>query len=152
MDSVRILPLWATVLLGALAAGCGGPWGPIPGGALSGPEIACGTGFPTDLREIEVEVRPEDPYSVTTWNVVLDGTLYIPADFLNPVKRWPGFVDADERIRLRVDGLVHRCRAVRVTDADLVGRLRAAIAAKYDIAPDGIAARTEVWWYRVERR
>ena len=139
-------------VLAALVLGCGGPLGPIPGGALSGVEVACPNAFPADVREIQIEVRPEDPYSVTTWNVVLNGALFVPADFLNPMKRWPSFVEADERVRVRVDPLVYTCRAVRVRDADRIDALRSAAAAKYDLDPEGSAATTEVWWYRIERR
>ena len=138
--------------LAALALGCGGPLGPIPGGALSGVEVACPTAFPADVRQIQIEVRPEDPHSVTTWNVVLEGTLFVPADFLNPVKRWPSYVEADERVRVRVGALVYTCRAIRVVDAERIDLLRAAAARKYDLDPDGAAASTEVWWYRIERR
>ncbi len=147
----RMRPVWllAAVLL---FSACGGPWGPIPGGALSGAEIACGSTFPTDLQEVEIEVRPSDPYSVTIWNVVVDGTLYLSADFLNPGKRWPYFLEEDERLRVRVGGLVHACRGIRVTDTDRIQRLREAAARKYDLAEDGMAASVEVWWFRVGRR
>ena len=141
----------AAVLAG-LALGCGGPLGPIPGGALSGVEVACPDAFPSDVREIQIEVRPENPHSVTTWNVVLNGALFVPADFLNPVKRWPSYVEADERVRVRVGALVYACRALRVRDPGRIDALRSAAAAKYDLDPDGAAATTEVWWYRIQRR
>ncbi len=142
----------AACVLAALALGCGGPLGPIPGGVLSGPEVACPDAFPADVRELQIEVRPEDPYSVTTWNVVLDGVLHVPADFLNPVKRWPYYVEADDRVRIRMGALVYACRAVRLEDATRIQALREAAAAKYDLDPDGTAASAEVWWYRIERR
>ncbi len=132
--------------------GCGGPLGPIPGGALSGPEVACPDAFPSDVEAVQIEVRPADPYSVTTWNVVLDGTLHVPADFLNPVKRWPHYVEADDRVRVRVGPLVYACRALRVADPERIEALRTAAATKYDLDPDGFAASSEVWWYRITRR
>ncbi len=142
----------AAVAGALLLFACGGPLGPIPGGALAGPEVACPSSFPSDLRETEIEVRPEDPYSVTTWNVVLDGALHIPADFLNPVKRWPHFLEADDRVRLRVGSLVYACLAVRVEDPVRIDALRTAAARKYGLDPDGAAASTEVWWYRIVGR
>ena len=145
--------LAATLLvLLPVVVGCGGPLGPLPGGELSGAEVACPRAFPADVREIEIEVRPDDPYSVTTWNVVQGGRLYIPADFLNPVKRWPYFLEADPRIRIRTGALVYACQATRVEDADTIDRLRLAAAKKYDLDPEGAAASTEVWWFTVSRR
>lgn len=146
------IPAGAALALGALLVACGGPLGPIPGGALSGPELACPRAFPSDVRELQIEVRPGDPYSVTTWNVVLDGSLHVPADFLNPVKRWPHYVEADDRVRVRLGGLVYACRARRVSDPERIEVLRAAAADKYALDPEGAAASTEVWWYRIERR
>ena len=136
----------------AVLAGCGGPLGPLPGGRLSGAEVACPSAFPADVREIEIEVRPDDPYSVTTWNVVQGGRLHIPADFLNPVKRWPYYLKADPRIRIRTGALVYACRATRIEDPEVIDALRLAAARKYEIDPEGAAASTEVWWFRVSRR
>ena len=76
----------------------------------------------------------------------------MPADFLTPWKRWPGDVAADDRVRVRLGGRVHACRAERVTEANLVAALRAAIAAKYDVREDSRAARVEVWWFRIRPR
>jgi len=141
----------ATLLLLA----CDGPVGPIPGGALSGAESPCpsqGFAAARDAREIQLEVRPDDPYSVTTWAVVLDGVLHVPADFFNPGKRWPHMADADPRVRVRIAGRLHGCDAHRVHDEAAIARLRAAAAAKYDVDPEGWAARQEVWWYRIQPR
>jgi hypothetical protein len=102
-----------------------------------------------EVSEVEVELRPDAPRSITTWSVVLDGALYIPADFLTPWKRWPHEVEADPRVRLRLGDRVLACRAVRVGEAQQILRLRAEIADKYQIAADGVAARTEVWWFRI---
>ena len=160
------MPRWilAVVALGLVAAAAGagwlwsrtldGPWGMLPGGRLEGAAEPCRSGWDAiaDLPEIEVEVRPAAPRSVTTWSVVHDGALFVPADFLTPWKRWPHQVLEDDRVRLRAGGRIFECRAERVEDADLIERLRSAIAAKYDIDPDGRAAEVEVWWFRVRPR
>jgi antitoxin component of MazEF toxin-antitoxin module len=143
----------ATVSVFALLyLGCGGPLGPIPGGTLRGPEVACPAVFPSDVEETEIEVRPEAAYSVTTWNVVVDGALHIPADFLNPVKRWPYYLEADDRVRIRIGSLVYACRARRVEHPERIERLRAAAAAKYGLSADGAAASTEIWWFEIVGR
>lgn len=154
---LRIIALCIVVLLGAVwgASTSDGPWGPLPGGRLHGADEPCAGVAWRDyaaVEEWEVEVRPERPRSVTTWSVVHDDTLFLPADFLTPVKRWPHQVAADPRIRLRAGARIFRCRAVRVFDTALIAVLRIQIAAKYRLASDGVAARTQVWWFRVTPR
>jgi hypothetical protein len=131
-----------------------GPLGPLPGGALvRGPYSedpkpqweAAGIG-----ETIELEVRPKKPWSVTTWAVVAGGSLYVAADFLNPLKRWPYLVLADPAVVVRAAGRRYRCTAVRVEDPALVADLRQAFARKYALRPDGLAAHTTVWFFRLE--
>jgi hypothetical protein len=143
----------AAVVLLLLA--CDGPLGPIPGGALAGSEAPCpkdGFGFARAVQEIQLEVRPDAPRSVTTWAIVEGDTLHVPADFFNPGKRWPLQADADPRVRVRIQGQVYACAAHRVRDEAAVARLRAAAAAKYDVDPESWASRQEVWWYRIGPR
>ena len=139
--------------LGWLATGLlDGPWGMLPGGRLEGPAVGCETARWEEFaatRELELEVRPASPRSMTTWSVVHEGELFVPADFLTPWKRWPHQVLNDDQVRLRLEGRIFECRAERVADAEQIEQLRLAIAAKYDLQADGRAARIEVWWFRV---
>ena len=132
-----------------------GPLGMVPGGPFRGPEFSCAKvdwqNFAA-VEELELEVRPERPRSITTWSVVHQGELFVPADFLTPWKRWPEQVLADPRVRIRIGERILRCRAERVDDAPRVEALRATAAQKYDLAPDGRAARSEVWWFRIGPR
>ncbi|NNL85677.1 MAG: hypothetical protein HKP27_08500 [Myxococcales bacterium] len=135
-----------------LARRADGPLGMFPGGPFRQESESCHDvdwAEYTDVSEIELELRPDAPRSITTWSVVLEGALYIPADFLTPWKRWPHEVEEDPRVRLRVGGRVFACRAMRATDAQQISRLRASIAEKYQISADGAAARAEVWWFRI---
>ena len=139
--------------LGLLACSLGdGPWGMIPGGSFLGSSEPCTAAHWRDfaaLRELEIEVRPEAPRSVTTWSVVYAGQLFVPADFLLPGKRCPHQVEADERVRLRARGRIFECRARRVREAPLIEALRRSIAVKYALDPTGWAANSEVWWFRI---
>ena len=146
----------AVACTGWLATGLlDGPWGMVPGGRLEGPGLPCETA-PWEqfaaVREVEVEVRPAWPRSLTTWLVVHEGESFVPADFLTLWKRWPYQVLDDGRVRLRVGAQIFECRAERVGDEELIEQLRVAAATKYDLQLDGRAASTEVWWFRVGPR
>ncbi|MDX1649978.1 MAG: hypothetical protein R3263_09015, partial [Myxococcota bacterium] len=77
------------------------------------------------------------------------GALYVPADWLTPWKTWPHLAMEDPRVRVRVDRRVYACHATRVRDADTIEALRQAVAAKYDVDPEGRAAQVQVWWFRL---
>ena len=141
------------VVASGLSRSWDGPWGMLPGGALRGPERPCRVQWSgAGPRELELEVRPDRPRSVTTWSVTHGGRLYVPADFLTPFKRWPHQVAEDDRVRLRWSGSAHACRLRRVHDSDEVRELRQRVAEKYEIEPEGRAARVEVWWFEVVSR
>lgn len=96
-----------------LLAGCGGPFLVLPGGALRGEvvnEPVSDWSFADDAF-IDLETRPDDPYSVELNYVVKDGQLYIdPAEG----KRWLEHIRADPRVRVRFGGKVYPAEAVLV--------------------------------------
>ena len=99
-----------------LAIACGGPIGIIPGGALSGEEATANawTEVVSDSGTLELETRPEDPYSVRVGYVFREGNVYIdPAE----ERAWYQNIKADPSVRVRFDNRVYRARAVPVTDA-----------------------------------
>ncbi len=138
---------------GLLAGRLDGPWGMLPGGRFRAADQPCPAASAwapwAGVPELQLEVRPTRPRSLTTWGLVHEGGLYVPADFLTPWKRWPHQVLADDRVRVRVEGDVFACRARQVADAARIEALRRGTAEKYGLAPDGRAARTEVWWFRI---
>ena len=161
----RTLRRIGLVLAGAIATGAilaagarfhDGPLGPLPGGALRSGELVPSP--PADWTHVrvgetvELETRPHAPWSVTTWAVVHEGGLYLPADFLNPIKRWPVFVLADPEVVLRTGGRRYPLSAGRVEDPGLIKALRQAFAAKYGITEGSASARIEVWFFRLEGR
>jgi len=99
-----------------LAIACGGPIGIIPGGALSGEEATANawTEVVSDSGTLELETRPEDPYSVRVGYVFREGNVYIdPAE----ERAWYQNIRADPSVRVRFDNRVYRARAVPVRDA-----------------------------------
>lgn len=105
---------WALVgvFIGVVAAsGCGGPFLVIPGGELSGEvvtEPVDDWSF-VDSAFVDLETRPEDPYSVELNYFVVDGKLYIdPAEG----REWFDHLRENPLVRVRFDGKIYPVRAV----------------------------------------
>ncbi|GAF95452.1 unnamed protein product, partial [marine sediment metagenome] len=60
---------------------------------------------------VDLEVRPDDPYSVELNYIVLEGQLYIdPAEG----RRWFEYLREDDRVRVRFGDRIYPARAVLV--------------------------------------
>ena len=85
----------------------------IPGGELRGEVVS----EPVDDwsfvgdRFVDLETRPDDPYSVELGYIVKDGKLYVdPAEG----RRWLEYIRADPRVRVRFGDRVYPLEAVLV--------------------------------------
>ena len=87
-----------------------------------------------DVKTIQVEFRPQDPYSHNIWCVGLERDLYI-ATSANGT-RWTPFVAQDPRVRARVGTALYELLAVNVTDAAERTRVADAYGLKYDLVGD----------------
>lgn len=98
-----------------LLGGCSGPFLVFPGGRLGGEEVTEPVedwSF-VDSMFMDLELRPDDPYSVTLNYFVRDGKLYIdPAED----RTWYQYLKDDDRVRVRFgfDDRVYPLRAVLV--------------------------------------
>ena len=123
MNPQRILRLLGTALL---LAGCaGGPYGPLAGGRLDGKPGESRGGnwdFAKSSEYVDLEVRENDPYSVTIHYYVVDGALYIEAGD-NYWSRWRPMLWADPQARVRFAGKVYPVQAVEVTDPGEIARI-----------------------------
>ena len=103
----------ASALAVAALVGCGGPFLVFPGGEMRGTVVNDPVedwSFVTE-RFIDLETRPEQPYSVELNYIVEDGKLYIdPAEG----RRWLDYIRADPRVRVRFDGQIYPLKAVLV--------------------------------------
>jgi len=103
----------AALAVALVASACGGPRLGIPGGELSGEvvtEPVDDWSFVDDLF-VDLETRPDDPYSVELNYIVMDGRLYIdPAEG----RTWLEYIRADPDVRVRFDGRVYPMKAVLV--------------------------------------
>ena len=129
MDTRQIRKLGQTLRLlcaALLLAGCaGGPHGPLAGGRLDGkPGEArvVNWDFAKSSEHVDLEVRGDDPYSVTIHYYVVDGALYIEAGD-NYWSRWRPMLRADPQARVRFGGTVYPVQAVEVTDAAEIARV-----------------------------
>lgn len=91
--------------------------------------------FSDEHDEIFLEVATPYllPHSVTIWCAEVDGTLYLGArDPEN--KNWPGWVDDDPDVRLKIGERLFPVHLEPLTDPDEIAAVSAAYAEKYDLA------------------
>ena len=97
----------------AISLGCGGPFLVFPGGVLSGQvvtEPVDDWSFVDDAF-VDLETRPDDPYSVELNYVVRDGQLFIdPAEG----RTWFEYIKQDPRVRVRFGDRIYPLTAVQV--------------------------------------
>lgn len=89
----------------------------FPGGALSGPVKPApeSFAFAENGSTIQLETNPADPYSVNIAAAIVGQDLYVSAGDNHAT--WAQYMDADPRVRVRIDGDVYELAARRVTDA-----------------------------------
>ena len=103
----------ATALTALFALGCGGPVLLFPGGALRGEVVSDPVedwSFATDWF-VDLETRPDDPYSVELNYVVKDGALYLDP---KEGRRWLDHMREDPRVRVRFGDKIYPATAVLV--------------------------------------
>ena len=111
-------PPSAGVASGHALAGlaCSGPFVVFPGGSLDGQgePAPADWAFAGDFGTIQLETRPEDPYSVNIAFTVVNGALFVNAG--DTETQWVKNMTANPLVRLRMDGVIYDLRAERVTD------------------------------------
>lgn len=133
MNRCRFLYSILLVSASALLVACQ-PEDRRPGQWLSGEPKA----YPEDWTfahahpEIALEVSTPYliPHSITIWCATLDGNLYVAAG-RPETKTWPGWVDADPDVRIRVEDGVYEARLEPLEDEALIQQVMALQAEKY---------------------
>jgi hypothetical protein len=139
------------VALLTLVAACGDPIVILPGGELKGTLAAAPADWSSvaDVKTIQVDFRPKDPYSHNIWGVGIGPDLYIATGAKGT--RWTPFIAEDPNVRVRVGGELFDLKAVRVTDAAERARVAEAYTKKYEVkADDNWVARGMI--FRLDRR
>ena len=130
-----------------------GPCGPITGGRLSGtvyddpqPNWAA---LVESTSFCEVEVRPSDPYSFTAVCFDVDGALHVGASAASE-KSWPGYVAADDSVRVRFDDAIYPRRAVLLTDPAERAAAYQAKRARMGLSSEGAQPEDDHSLYRLD--
>ena len=142
---------WPVVAL-LLALGCR-PFVMVPGGELSGTvkPVPADWSFTDSVETVQLETRPDDPYSVNVWGVAAGNTFYV-ASGRGESATWAKHIAADPRVRLRVGEDLYELSAVRTTDEVELSAFIDAAKKKYeDFEPDE-RQRREAILFRLEPR
>jgi len=127
-----------------------GPLGPIPGGAFEGkvsPEPHPDWSRIEDV--IELEIRPENPWSLSVWGVEVDGDLYVPSAS-GARRRWTPVALADPRVRVRTGGQIYERRIEKLEPGATRTRVLRALAQKYGFDAEDDDGST--WIFRLGPR
>jgi hypothetical protein len=129
-----------------------GPLGPIPGGRLSGAVNPDPHPDWSNLDEVmELEIRPAKPWSLSVWNIVVDGELYVPSAS-GARRRWTAVVLDDPMVRVRAHGQIFERRIEQVTDPGLRTRIRSALAQRYGGFEPEKAEEDTTWYFHLGPR
>lgn len=140
------------ILLSALILVSCEPMGPLPGGQLSGEVKAIPDNW-SAYREVEIlqlETRPDNPYSLNIWGVGLGKDYYV-ASGGGGESSWVDHIIDNPEVRLRIDNNIFELKAVRVTDEEELGLVLKRYKEKYDMEAQGEDA-AQAWLFRLDRR
>ncbi len=125
----------------------------FPGGELSGEvrPVPKDWSFSDAFENVQLETRPDDPYSVNIWCVAVGKRLLI-ASGKGMENAWAKHIAANPQVRLRVGDDIFELRAVRSDDLLDRRRFLAGARIKYDdFEPDEDEADAAVL-FLLERR
>ena len=168
----------ALIGIGVVARFSDGPIGPFPGGPLSTGTLVSEPDVDWSFahgREIELQLV-EPPGSRTTGIMVHEAQLYVPCDLgfmwgrfsgrtrwmlhlIYVFKRWHEDALRDGRVVLRIAGKRYERQAVRVTDPELLARLRLQLEemARQWVSPEPLGEAPtdgpkDIWFFRMDPR
>lgn len=133
------------------ATGCNGPLPFLSGGELSGTAkpVPATWSLEEDFAVVQLETRPEDPYSVNIAYTQIDGRLYINAG--DTETEWVTHISSNPLVRLRDGQTIYELRAERVTEAAEVAMFGEAWTSHSTFHRDPTELG-EVWIYRLVSR
>lgn len=140
-----------TACFALLLSGCG-PQETRAGFLLSGVDapVPADWRFTDDNKEIAIQVHTPYliPHAVTIWCAQVDGQLYVGAN-APQTKHWPGWVDKDPDVGLRIGDNVYAVRLVPLDDPNVTAEVQAAYGAKYQLTGRTGEAPPDVRYWHV---
>jgi hypothetical protein len=133
------------------------PCGPLPGGALSGEAVTEPIGdwaFVDDQGHCQLEVRPAEPYSVTTYCFADGESLYVPA-IMGDSKQWTKLAVANPDARIRIGERIYPVTLERlVAPADRRAAAEAGHRHHHGGAepPADFEVKEDRWYFRATSR
>ncbi len=121
-----------------LLPACGGPLGPIHGGHLAGHEGTLPDDdwtFAARHPYLQIETRPEKPYSVNVNFLLVGKRLYIDIGEPDDWNRWRRFAHRNPQVRIRAGDTVYAARLVPIVDGIEMRAVREAYTAKHSAPP-----------------
>ena len=111
----------------------------LPGGKLEGATAPAPSdwAFTDEVKTVQLETRPEDPYSVNIWAVGIEPLLYVHAGTNR--SRWVENIEDNPDVRVRVEG------------QDEFARFSNAYEKKYGLRPRNESVK-EAYLFRLEAR
>jgi hypothetical protein len=142
--ALRAIPLMLWLV------GCD-PFLMVPGGEPEGERVRPPNdwSFSDETSTIQLETRPDDPYSVNVWAVGLGPALYVHAGAHRST--WVEQMEAQPNVRVRAGEKVYELRGARVESQDEFTRVADAWEAKYGTRFRNENA-AEAYLFRLERR
>jgi hypothetical protein len=149
--TVSIRPGLLVLVLIIATTGCNGPTFLMSGGKLNGEtkQVPSDWAFADSYGIVQLETKPEDPYSVNVAFTVLDQRLYVNAG--DTETGWVKNISENPQVRLRMDGALYELRADRVLDADEISAFGDAWTSQSMFRRDPTELE-EVWIYRLVAR
>jgi len=98
---------------------------------------------------VQLETKPADPYSVNIWVIALDPNLYVHAGANRAT--WVEHMEAEPKVRLRVDESTYEVAASRVEGQDEFDRFSEAYEKKYGRRPRNENVK-EAYLFRLQGR
>ena len=139
-----------------------GPRGIIAGGAFKTGEPAATPENWSRLKDRDtIEFQTMEPArSRTVWLATHEGRLFIVSGYMKTIygavwKQWPHYMDADNRIDLRIDAKLYDQAQERIVDGPDVVPVLQEFQRKYGsggIATEATVTSGEVWLYEVRPR
>lgn len=125
---------FAAILALPFVLACG-PTLLLPGGALGGTSSTPPSdwAWTDEVSTIQLETRPEDPYSVNLWAVGIDQKLYVHAGANHST--WVENLEGNSAVRVRIDEKIYELAASRVEDQAEFDAFSDAYESKYGMRP-----------------